>query len=156
MAFVRHRILISPSFDCLLSFSHSSQLRNCNQRGDFKVTRRVLISTTGVRSSLVCYNFVQWNSWSYWGVLIAWDKCGLICCLCLSHSSPVSKPHVLILFVFSHSAERNVMIEIPLIIFILLCFNVLSTVPRENRLADFLYIYIYIYIYTYMFKLKNV
>ena len=62
MAFVRHRILISPSFDCLLSFSHSSQLRNCNQRGDFKVTRRVLISTTGVRSSLVCYNFVQWNS----------------------------------------------------------------------------------------------
>ena len=28
----------------------------------------------------------------------------------------------------------------PLIIFILLCFNVLSTVPRENRLADFLYI----------------
>ena len=35
----------------------------------------------------------------------------------------------------------------PLIIFILLCFNVLSTVPRENRLADFLYIYIYIYIY---------
>ena len=31
----------------------------------------------------------------------------------------------------------------PLIIFILLCFNVLSTVPRENRLADFLYIYIY-------------
>ena len=31
-------------------------------------------------------------------------------------------------------------------IFILLCFNVLSTVPRENRLADFLYIYIYIYI----------
>ena len=32
----------------------------------------------------------------------------------------------------------------PLIIFILLCFNVLSTVPRENRLANFLYIYIYI------------
>ena len=31
----------------------------------------------------------------------------------------------------------------PLIIFILLYFNVLSTVPRENRLA---YIYIYIYI----------
>ena len=27
----------------------------------------------------------------------------------------------------------------PLIIFILPCFNVLSTVPRENRLADFLY-----------------
>ena len=31
-------------------------------------------------------------------------------------------------------------------LFILLCFNVLSTVPRENRLANFLYIYIYIYI----------
>ena len=31
-----------------------------------------------------------------------------------------------------------------LIIFILLCFNVLSTVPCENRFADFLYIYIYI------------
>ena len=29
-------------------------------------------------------------------------------------------------------------------LFILLCFNVLSTVPRENRLTDFLYIYIYI------------
>ena len=36
----------------------------------------------------------------------------------------------------------------PLIIFILLCFNVLSTVLRENRLADFLYMYIYIYIYN--------
>ena len=35
----------------------------------------------------------------------------------------------------------------PLIIFILLCFNVLSTVPRENRLADFLYLYIIIYLY---------
>ena len=32
----------------------------------------------------------------------------------------------------------------PLIIFILLCFNLLSTVPCENWLADFLYIYIYI------------
>ena len=31
----------------------------------------------------------------------------------------------------------------PLIIFILLCFNVLSSVPRENRLADFRYIYKY-------------
>ena len=31
-------------------------------------------------------------------------------------------------------------------IFILLCFNVLNTVPRENRLADFLYIIIYIYL----------
>ena len=36
----------------------------------------------------------------------------------------------------------------PLIIFILLCFNVLSTVPRENRLADFLYIYICMEIHT--------
>ena len=35
----------------------------------------------------------------------------------------------------------------PLIIFILLCFNVLSAVPRENRPADFLYIYIYIHTY---------
>ena len=35
----------------------------------------------------------------------------------------------------------------PLIIFILLYFNVLSTVPGENQLADFLYMYIYIYIY---------
>ena len=32
----------------------------------------------------------------------------------------------------------------PIIIFILLYFNVLSTVPRENQLADFLYMYIYI------------
>ena len=39
----------------------------------------------------------------------------------------------------------------PLMIFILLCFNVLSTVPRENRLADFLYIYIYICIYIYIY-----
>ena len=30
----------------------------------------------------------------------------------------------------------------PVIIYILLCFNVLSTVPRDNRLADFLYMYI--------------
>ena len=41
----------------------------------------------------------------------------------------------------------------PLIIFILLCFNVLSTVPRENRLADFLYIYRKIYIYIYISRL---
>ena len=34
--------------------------------------------------------------------------------------------------------------------FILLCFNVLSTLPRENRLGDFLYLYIYIFIYKYM------
>ena len=33
----------------------------------------------------------------------------------------------------------------PLIIFILLYFNVLSTVPRENRPADFLCMYICIY-----------
>ena len=40
----------------------------------------------------------------------------------------------------------NVVVSLfPLIIFILLCFNVLSTVPRENRLADFLYVHIYIY-----------
>ena len=46
---------------------------------------------------------------------------------------------------------RNVVASFfPLIIFILLCFNVLSTVPHENRLADFLYIYIYIYIYIYV------
>ena len=32
----------------------------------------------------------------------------------------------------------------PLIIFIPLYYNVLSTVPRENQLADFLYMYIYI------------
>ena len=43
----------------------------------------------------------------------------------------------------------------PLIISILLCFNVMSTVPRENRLADF-HIYIYIYIYTYFFTYKEV
>ena len=38
----------------------------------------------------------------------------------------------------------------PLKIFIPLCFNVLSTVPRENRLADSLYVYVYIFI-TYIF-----
>ena len=58
MVFVRYKTSISLSFDCLLSFSHSSQLRNCNRRGDFKVTCRVLISTTGVKSSLACYNFI--------------------------------------------------------------------------------------------------
>ena len=31
------------------------------------------------------------------------------------------------------------------------CFNALSTVPRENRLADFLYIYIHIYLVSYLF-----
>ena len=40
------------------------------------------------------------------------------------------------------------------IIFILLCFNVLSTVPRENRLADFLYIYIYIFFFFKLIFLK--
>ena len=35
----------------------------------------------------------------------------------------------------------------PLKIFIPLCFNVLSTVPRENRLTDSLYISIYLSIY---------
>ena len=39
----------------------------------------------------------------------------------------------------------------PLKIFIPLCFSVLSTVPRENRLADSLYIYIYICTYMYMY-----
>ena len=39
----------------------------------------------------------------------------------------------------------------PLIIFILLCFNVLSTVPRENRLADFLYIYIFFFSFSFLF-----
>ena len=38
----------------------------------------------------------------------------------------------------------------PLKIFIPLYFNVLSTVPRENRLADSLYIYIYISILVIM------
>ena len=40
----------------------------------------------------------------------------------------------------------------PLKIFILLCFNILSTVPCENRLADSLYINIYIYIYIYIYR----
>ena len=44
--------------------------------------------------------------------------------------------------------ENAVASFFPLKIFIPLCFNVLSTVPRENRLADSLYIYIYIYVYT--------
>ena len=41
--------------------------------------------------------------------------------------------------------------------FILLCFNVLSTLPRENRLGDFLYLYVYlsiylsIYLYIYIY-----
>ena len=39
----------------------------------------------------------------------------------------------------------------PLKIFIPLYFNVLSTVPRESRLTDSLYIYIYIYIYNFFF-----
>ena len=40
----------------------------------------------------------------------------------------------------------------PLKIFIPLCFNILSNVPRENRLADSLYTYIYIYIYIYIYN----
>ena len=44
----------------------------------------------------------------------------------------------------------------PLKIFIPLYFNVLSTVPRENRLADSLYIYIYIYIYIYTYKITKI
>ena len=52
------------------------------------------------------------------------------------------------IYIYTHIYETglsgNVVASFfPLIIFILLCFNVLSTVPRENRLADFLYIYIY-------------
>ena len=35
--------------------------------------------------------------------------------------------------------------------FILLCFNVLSTLPRENRLGDFLYLYVYLSIYMYIY-----
>ena len=46
------------------------------------------------------------------------------------------------------ACRENVVVSFfPLKIFIPLCFNVLSTVPRENRLADSLYIYIYIHIY---------
>ena len=44
----------------------------------------------------------------------------------------------------------------PVKIFIPLYFNVLSTVPRENRLADSLYIcvcmYVYIFIHVYTIK----
>ena len=43
----------------------------------------------------------------------------------------------------------------PLKIFIPLCFNILSNVPRENRLADSLYTYIYIYIYIYIQLLQE-
>ena len=42
--------------------------------------------------------------------------------------------------------KKDVASFFPLIIVILLCFNVLSTVPRENRLADFLYISIIMFI----------
>ena len=46
------------------------------------------------------------------------------------------------------ACQENVVASFfPLKIFIPLCFNVLSTVPCENRLADSQYRYIYIYIY---------
>ena len=46
------------------------------------------------------------------------------------------------------ACRENVVVSfVPLKIFLPLCFNVLSTVPRENLFADSLYIYIYIYIY---------
>ena len=41
--------------------------------------------------------------------------------------------------------ENVVASFVPLKIFLPLCFNVLSTVPRENLLADSIYIHIYIY-----------
>ena len=45
------------------------------------------------------------------------------------------------------ACRENVVVSFfPLKIFIPLYLNVLSTAPRENRLADSLYIYIYIYI----------
>ena len=43
MAMVRHKTFISLWCDCLLSLSHSLQKGNCNSRGDFKVTCRVLV-----------------------------------------------------------------------------------------------------------------
>ena len=49
------------------------------------------------------------------------------------------------------ACRENVVASLfPLKIFIPLCFNVLSTVSRENRPADSLYMYVYIYIYIYM------
>ena len=47
------------------------------------------------------------------------------------------------LFTKQACQENVVASSFPLKIFIPLCFNVLSTVPRENRLANSLYIYIY-------------
>ena len=47
----------------------------------------------------------------------------------------------------NQACQENVVVSFfPPKIFIPLRFNVLSTVPRDNRLADSLYIYIYIYI----------
>ena len=42
MAFVGNKTFISLWFECFLSLSHSLQRGNCNRRGDFKVTCRVL------------------------------------------------------------------------------------------------------------------
>ena len=63
------------------------------------------------------------------------------------------------LFTKQACRENVVASFFPLKIFLPLCFNVLSTVPRENLLADSLYIYIYththththIYIYIYIY-----
>ena len=55
------------------------------------------------------------------------------------------------LYVYIHIYVYVVTSFFPLIIFILLCFNVLSTVPRENRPADFLYMYIYMFLYIYIY-----
>ena len=49
------------------------------------------------------------------------------------------------LFTKQACRENVVASFVPLKIFLPLCFNVLSTVPRENLLADSLYIYICIY-----------
>ena len=51
------------------------------------------------------------------------------------------------------ACRENVVASLfPLKIFIPLCFNVLSTVSRENRPADSLYLYTYIYIYIYIYQ----
>ena len=61
------------------------------------------------------------------------------------------------------ACRENVVASLfPLKIFIPLCFNVLSTVSRENRPADSLYLYIYIcgfvyvYIYIYIYIHRHV
>ena len=56
--------------------------------------------------------------------------------------SKVNKTHLLT-SLRSEAIHETGLSFFPLIIFILLCFNVLSSVPRENRLADFRYIYKY-------------